>query len=100
MMRCPQCTMAAWGGRKHPGASHEEPLATLTYPPTTAMLTATALVIWKLLLPLLVLVAVLDWLTASTDRRVLILSRTGLSQRQIADRLNVTRYRVRQALAS
>ena len=63
------------------------------------MLTATLLVIWKLLLPLLVLVAVIDWLTASTDRRVRLLARTGLTQRQIADRLNVTRYRVRKALA-
>ena len=63
------------------------------------MLTATLLVIWKLLLPLLVLVAFLDWLTASDDRRVRLLHRTGLSQRQIADRLNLTRYRVRKALA-
>jgi DNA-binding NarL/FixJ family response regulator len=67
--------------------------------PHHAMLTATALVIWKLLLPLLVLVALIDWLTASTDRRVLVLRRAGLSQRQIADRLNLTRYRVRRALA-
>jgi hypothetical protein len=64
------------------------------------MLTATFLVIWKLLLPLLVLVALIDWLTASNDRRILILRRAGLSQRQIADRLHLTRYRVRQALAS
>lgn len=64
------------------------------------MFTATFLVIWKLLLPLLVLVALIDWLTASTERRVLVLRRAGLSQRQIADRLNLTRYRVRQALAS
>ena len=64
------------------------------------MLTITAFVIWKLLLPLLVLVAVIDWLTASDDRRVRVLARTGLSQRQIADRLNLTRYRVRRALAS
>lgn len=63
------------------------------------MLTATFLVIWKLLLPLLVLVAVIDWLTASTDRRVRILRRTGMTQQQIADRLNLTRYRVRKALA-
>lgn len=63
------------------------------------MLTATFLVIWKLLLPLLVLVAVIDWLTASTDRRVRILHRTGMTQRQIAERLNLTRYRVRKALA-
>jgi hypothetical protein len=64
------------------------------------MLTATLLVIWKLILPLLLVVAVIDWLTASDDRRVRVLHRTGLSQRQIADRLNITRYRVRVALAS
>ena len=64
------------------------------------MLSATLLVIWKLLLPLLFLVAVIDWLTASDDRRIRVLRSTGLSQRQIATRLNITRYRVRQALAS
>ncbi len=64
------------------------------------MLTATLLLIWKLFLPLLLVVAVIDWLTASDDRRVRVLHRTGLSQRQIATRLNLTRYRVRQALAS
>jgi DNA-binding CsgD family transcriptional regulator len=64
------------------------------------MLTATLLVIWKLLIPLLLLVAVIDWLTASEDRRVRILRRTGLSQLQIASRLNISRYRVRKALAS
>jgi len=64
------------------------------------MLTTTALVIWKLFLPLLVLIALIDWLTASDDRRIRVLSRTGFSQRQIASRLNLTRYRVRRALAS
>ena len=64
------------------------------------MLTATLLVIWKLILPLLFVVAVIDWLTASETRRVRILRRTGLGQRQIATRLNTTRHRVRQALAS
>jgi IS30 family transposase len=64
------------------------------------MLTATLLVIWKLLLPLLLVVAVIDWLTASDDRRIRVLHSTGLSQRQIADRLNITRYRVRRALAA
>lgn len=64
------------------------------------MFTATLLVIWKLLLPLLLVVAVIDWLTASDDRRIRVLHSTGLSQRQIADRLNITRYRVRRALAS
>lgn len=63
------------------------------------MLTFTALLIWKLFLPVLVMIAVIDWLTASDDRRVRILRRTGLSQRQIAGRLNITRYRVSKALA-
>jgi len=64
------------------------------------MLTATLLVIWKLLIPLLLVVAVIDWLTASDDRRVRILRRSGLTQLQIATRLNLSRYRVRKALAS
>lgn len=59
----------------------------------------TALIIWKLLLPLLVLVAIIDWFTASDERRIRILRRTGLSQKRIAERLNVSVYRVRQALA-
>ena len=63
------------------------------------MITTTLLVIWKLLLPLLFLVAVIDWLTSSDDRRIRVLHSTGLSQRQIADRLNLTRYCVRKALA-
>ena len=65
-----------------------------------AMLTATLLVIWKLFLPLLLVIAVIDWLTASDDRRVRILRRTGLTQQQIADRLILSRYRVRKGLAS
>jgi predicted XRE-type DNA-binding protein len=64
------------------------------------MIATTLLLIWKLFLPLLLVIAVIDWLTASDDRRVRVLHRTGLSQRQIADRLNITRYRVRVALAS
>lgn len=64
------------------------------------MITTTLLVIWKLLLPLLFVVAVIDWLTMTPDRRIRVLHSTGLSQRQIADRLNLTRYCVRKALAS
>ena len=66
------------------------------FPP---MLTTALLLTWKLFLPLLFLVAIIDWLTASTHRRARLLRRTGLSQRQIADRLHVSRYQVRKALA-
>ena len=64
------------------------------------MLIIIAPVICKLFLPLLMLVAIIDWLTASTDRRVRVLAAAGHSQRQIADHLNITRHRVRKALAS
>lgn len=64
------------------------------------MIATTLLVIWKLLLPLLIVVAVIDWITASDDRRIRILRRAGHSQQQIASRLNLSRYRVRMALAS
>ena len=60
-------------------------------------MTLTAL-LW-LLLPLLLIVAIVDALTMSTDRRVRLLRNAGLSQSAIAQRLGVTRYRVRQALA-
>jgi DNA-binding CsgD family transcriptional regulator len=63
------------------------------------MIATTLLLIWKLFLPLLLVVAVIDWLTASDDRRVRILRRTGLTQQQIATRLNLSVYRVRKALA-
>lgn len=54
---------------------------------------------WKLLLPLLLVVALLDVLTQTQPQRIRRLSRAGLSQRAIAERLGVTRYRIRQALA-
>jgi len=63
------------------------------------MITTTLLSVWKLFLPLLVIVALIDWLTASTDRRIRIMRRAGHTQQRIADRLNITRYRVRLALA-
>ena len=64
------------------------------------MITTFFLAIWKLFLPLLFLIAVIDWLTASTDRRVRLLRTSGMTQRQIAQRLNLSTYRVRKALAS
>jgi transcriptional regulator len=61
-------------------------------------MTLTAFLFWGLL-PLLFIVAVLDVLTMSQTRRVRLLRRTGLTQSAIADRLQISRYRVRQALA-
>jgi hypothetical protein len=55
--------------------------------------------VWKLLLPALLLVALVDLATMSTDRRVRLLRRAGLSQAAIASRLGVSRYAVRLALA-
>lgn len=52
------------------------------------------------LLPLLLLVAVIDLATMSRERRVRLLRRSGLSQAAIADRLGISRYRVRLALAT
>jgi hypothetical protein len=48
-----------------------------------------------LLLPLIFIL----WATESTEQKVRRLRASGLSQRAIADRLSITRYRVRIALA-
>jgi transcriptional regulator len=61
-------------------------------------MTFTAFLFWGLL-PLLFIVAVLDVLTMSQARRVRLLRRAGMTQSAIADRLQISRYRVRQALA-
>jgi hypothetical protein len=55
--------------------------------------------LWKLLLPALLLVAVVDVLTQSQSQRIRRLSRSGLSQRAISSRLGISRYSVRLALA-
>ena len=55
--------------------------------------------IFKVALPLLVIIALIDHLTMSQPRRVRRLARRGLSQRAIASRLGITRYRVRLALS-
>jgi hypothetical protein len=54
---------------------------------------------FKFLLPLLVLLALVDALTQTKQQRIQRLSMAGHSQRAIAERLGVTRYRVRLALA-
>jgi hypothetical protein len=58
-----------------------------------------SLVFW-LLVPLLVVVAIIDLATASESRRARILRRDGLSQQAIANRLGVSRYKVRLYLAN
>jgi hypothetical protein len=63
------------------------------------MLSLSLAAIFKVAFILLAAVALIDLLTMSQDRRVRTLSRCGHSQRSIASRLNITRYRVRQCLA-
>lgn len=54
---------------------------------------------FKFFLPLLVLVALVDLLSQTQAQKIRRLARAGNSQRSIAERLGVTRYRVRLALA-
>jgi hypothetical protein len=63
------------------------------------MLTTTALVLWKLVASLLVVIAILDLLTMSRERRIRLYRHQGFSQQSIADRLGISRYAVRQTLA-
>jgi hypothetical protein len=56
--------------------------------------------LWAILLPFLLIVALIDLATMSQSRKVRMLQRQGLSQRAIADRLSITRYRVRLALVT
>jgi len=61
---------------------------------------ATLSLLFWLLAPLLVVVAIIDLATASENRRARILRRDGLSQQAIANRLGVSRYKVRLYLAN
>ena len=54
--------------------------------------------VFKFFLPLLVLVALIDLLSQTQAQRIQRLSLAGNSQRAIAERLGITRYRVRLAL--
>jgi hypothetical protein len=63
------------------------------------MISLSLAAIFKVAFLLLSVVAVVDLLTMSQARRVRMLSRAGHSQRVIASRLNITRYRVRLALS-
>jgi hypothetical protein len=55
--------------------------------------------VWKVFLPALLMVALVDVLTQTQPQRIRRLHRGGLSQRSIASRLGVSRYAVRLALA-
>ena len=55
--------------------------------------------VFKFFIPLLVLVALIDLLSQTQAQKIQRLSKSGYSQRSIAERLGVTRYRVRLALA-
>ena len=61
-------------------------------------MTLTAFLFWGFL-PLLLIVALIDLATMSQARRVRLLRHCGMTQFAIADRLQISRYRVRQALA-
>jgi len=56
------------------------------------------LILW-LLLPLLLVAAVILWLTESREQRIRRWYKQGMSQRCIADRLCCSRYAVRKVLA-
>lgn len=55
--------------------------------------------VFKFFIFLLVLVALVDILSQTPQQKIQRLARAGNSQRSIAERLGVTRYRVRLALA-
>ena len=63
------------------------------------MISLSLAAIFKVAFFFLAIVAVVDLLTMSQDRRIRRLSRRGLSQRRIASRLGITRHRVRMALS-
>jgi DNA invertase Pin-like site-specific DNA recombinase len=55
--------------------------------------------IWKLFIPAILLIALVDVMTQSQPQRIRRLSRSGHSQRAIASQLGVSRYQVQKALA-
>ena len=56
--------------------------------------------LWVLLVPAVILIGVVLWLSESRQQRIQRLNRTGYSQARIAQHLNISRYAVRKALAS
>jgi DNA-binding CsgD family transcriptional regulator len=62
-------------------------------------MTTVLILVWKLFVPLLFVFALIDVLTQSQEQRIRRMKRSGKSQSAIAEKLNITRYRVRMALA-
>ena len=56
--------------------------------------------LWVLLVPAMMLIGVVLWLSESRQQRIQRLHRTGYSQARIAQHLNISRYAVRKALAT
>ena len=96
-------SLRARAGRGRNGAYYGGSPAMAKLCPLTTPIKMTPILlslVWKLLLPALLLVAVADVLTQSQPQRIRRLHRTGLSQRLIASRLGLSRYQVQKALAS
>lgn len=55
---------------------------------------------WIVFLPLILMVAVIDCLTMGQERRVAIYRSQGFSQRAIAGKMGISRYKVAKLLAS
>lgn len=58
----------------------------------------TTTLLWVLLLPLVIAIGVILWLSETTPQRIHRLRRSGWSQQRIADHLHISRYAVRRAL--
>ena len=52
------------------------------------------------LLPLILIIAVLLWVSESKDQKIRRMVSTGLSQRKVAERLKISRYQVAKSLAA
>lgn len=64
------------------------------------MFAATFALILKFLCVFLIVIAVVDVLTMSTSRKVHLYRQQGFTQKAIAERLGISTYQVRKALAT
>jgi hypothetical protein len=60
----------------------------------------TSLLLWALLVPALIALGVVLWLTETREQRIRRWHRQGMSQLAIAARMGITRHRVRKALTA